>query len=99
MESTTYSQTILFGNGVSVPNNYECEGYCLIGWSTSSSSKVAEYEAHYIDTVLYNGEGVRASGVFSPEQDTILYAVWAKGYVDLFGGDDFVYLLEEERIT
>ena len=90
------SETVLFGNSISVPNDYECEGYCLIGWSTSASSKVAEYNAYYIDTVLYNGGGTeRASDKFSPEMDTVLYAVWVKGHVDLFGGDDYVYLFEE----
>ena len=44
---------------------------------------------------MYNGDGmVRESDIFYPEKDTILYAVWAKGYVDLYDGDDYVYLFE-----
>ena len=91
------TETLVYGNEIAVPNDYEIEGYCLVGWATSASATVAEYNAYYVDTVLYNNEGAaRAADKFLPERDTNLYAVWAKGYVDLFGGNDNVYLFGEE---
>ncbi len=91
------SETLVYGNEIAVPNDYEYEGYCLVGWATSASATEAEYNAYYVDTMLYNKEGeARAADKFLPERDTNLYAVWAKGYVDLFGGNDNVYLFGEE---
>ena len=95
------TETLLYGKEISVPNDYECEGYCLIGWSTSATSNEVQYNAYYVDAALYNKEGetVRTPDSFSPERDTNLYAVWAKGYVDLFGGNDNIYLLGEEGVA
>ncbi|MBO5277548.1 MAG: InlB B-repeat-containing protein, partial [Clostridia bacterium] len=91
------TSTVLYGTEIVVPNDYVCEGYCLVGWSTSVEATEATYNAYYIDTVLYGKEGeARTADSFKPERNTALYAVWAKGYVELFGSSDNVYLLGEE---
>lgn len=98
-EDVTETVEEKYGVGISVPSDYEFDGYCLIGWSTSRTGNVM-YQAHYVDTVLYNNEAeARPADVFTPDKNTALYAVWAKGYVDMFGGSDSVYLLGEEGVA
>ena len=100
-EKEAKTETLLYGKEISVPSDYEYEGYCLVGWATSATSTQAEYNAYYVDKALYNkdGESQREADKFMPERDTNLYAVWAKGYVDLFGGNDNVYLFGEDGIA
>lgn len=91
--------SVLYGTEVQVPSDYAYEGYCLLGWATSASGE-ATYKAYYVDTVLYNNDGeVRSADTFIPERNTTLYAVWAKGYTDMFGGNDYIYLLGEENVA
>ena len=91
------TETVKFGQGVPVPSQYEFEGYCFVGWATTPNGKV-EYYADYISTVLFNkGEQVAADpDVVKPDRNMSLYAVWAKGYEDMFGGDDYIYLFNED---
>ncbi len=74
----------LYGETVSLPeNNFAYEGYRFAGWSAFSGGEVE----------------------FSPSEpfpmmgDTILYAVWDKGFTDRYGGNDLVFFprLEPEK--
>ena len=98
MESETTSNFVRYGTEIDVPNNYTCEGYCLIGWAASSNATEVLYNARCLESALYNKEEgtVTTPDKFKPESNTTLYAVWAKGYQDLFGGNDYIYLLGEE---
>lgn len=89
---------VLYGQEINVPDDYSFEGYLLLGWSTSPGGEV-KYAVDYISKVLYNkdSDSQPAAETFTPERDTILYAVWQKGYVDLFGGTDSVYLDEDDE--
>lgn len=90
------STEILYGTEVEIPYNYAMEGYCLIGWATSSTGEVV-YETNYINSVLFNKEvdEEEINTTFVPEKTITLYGVWEKGYTDMFGGNDYIYLLND----
>ena len=96
-ESGEYvSEQVLYGTEVAIPSNYEMEGYCLVGWATSSTGEVV-YKANYIDSVLFNKEADTETETkpFIPDKTMTLYGVWEKGYTDMFGGNDYIYLLND----
>lgn len=83
-----------YGVAVTLPYDYSFEGYMLIGWSESSSGNSIDYPLNYIDSIIYNGEGGEVEDVtFMPERNITLYGVWLKGYTDMFGGNDYIYVL------
>ncbi len=76
---------------------FEMDGYFLEGWALSADGEV-KYSSHLLDGHLYNGttpdvEELKADG------DVTLYAVWSKGYTDLFGGSDVLYVSKAEKNT
>lgn len=86
---------VKYGEGVDLPADFAFEGYCLVGWATTRDGK-AEYPVDYIGDKIYGSESsATVPTAFSPERNTALYAVWEKGYIDLFGGNDYIYLFEE----
>lgn len=95
-ELTASSVTVVYGEDVEVPSDYAVEGYCLIGWANSKTGEMV-YKANYIEKMLFNAEGeVEPADTVSPERDMTLYGVWAKGYEDMFGNDDYIYLLSSD---
>lgn len=93
--SQTTSVSVKYGAEVELPFDYTADGYCLEGWSTSASGSV-EYKVDYIANKLYGGQGASEAVKFSPERNVTLYAVWNKGYIDLFGGTDSMFLFADE---
>lgn len=92
--NSEYKTTVLYGVGEEVPSYYTCEGYCLIGWSTSVNGEVV-YKANYIESALYNGSADESKAdKVNPVRNTMLYGVWLKGYADMFNNGDYIYLLE-----
>ena len=90
------SVTVVYGEGVEVLSDYAVEGYCLIGWATSKTGEMV-YKANYIEEMLFNAEGeAQPADTVRPERDMTLYGVWAKGYEDMFGNDDYIYLLSSD---
>lgn len=72
-------------------------GYVFEGWSESASG-TNDYPIDYIDAVLYNKDAGDTSEVivereYLTKSDATLYAYWNKGYSDLFGGSDTIFLL------
>ncbi len=95
-ENSKVSVEVRYGELLTVPSNYEFAGYCLAGWSTSAGGEVV-YKANYIGEHLYNKEGETGKAdEFSPERNTTLYAVWVKGYRDMFGGSDSLFIFDKE---
>ena len=94
---TSEGFTVTYGEAVTVPSDYICEGYCLLGWSTSANGEV-EYESNFLYNALYNKdeemEEVKAA-TFLPERNTTLYAVWNRGYADMFGSNDYIYVIDK----
>ena len=89
--------SVVYGEEIKVPCDYATEGYCLTGWATTKSG-AAEYKTGNVDLALYGNDGATdTSDVFAPDRNMTLYAVWSKGYTDMFGGDDYIYLFGEEE--
>lgn len=62
---------------------YTLSGYRFAGWSTSADGEV-QYRPGDSYTLTANGQ---------------LYAVWSRGYINAFGGEDVIYLGEEGVAT
>lgn len=83
---------------IEVPFNFEYEGYCLIGWSSVPNGEV-EVKANYIDSVLYNKDANFSVEKLTVKETTTYYGVWQKGYTDMFGGTDTVFVIDEDADT
>lgn len=79
------TETHVYGSAFALPENiFSVEGYRFFGWARSRS---AGFDAVITD------DPYTVSG------DTVLYAVWNKGYVDMFSGEDYIYLSHDEENT
>lgn len=94
--------TKTYGDPIYMPNTYTAEGYCLIGWSRDKNETNPEFKAYAVDALLQNkpnGFTPRESDIFEPNandfETVMLFGIWAKGYTDMFGGNDHIYLIEE----
>ncbi len=75
------SQTVIYGGKAeAAENGFTADGYRFLGWGTSATANVVEYHA---------GDQVPVTG------DTVLYAVWERGYRDRFGSNDVIFFPEE----
>lgn len=84
--------SVLYGKSVRVPCDLAVEGYYLEGWSTKQNGET-EYAADVINHTLYGEETAEeTSAEIAPDRDMILYAQWNKGYKDMFGGGDYLFL-------
>lgn len=88
--------TVVYGNEVSMPADYTCEGYYLYGWSAVNDVNVV-YKTNYIENRLYNAPVTTpvAPDSFVPTEDVVLVPVWVEGYVDMFGGSDAIYVFDK----
>lgn len=84
--------SVKYGEEVTVPVNFSEEGSYLYGWTSDGGQTV--YKTNIVESLVRNDN----SGVeykpdsFIPEEDIVLYGVWNEGYVDMFGGEDYIYL-------
>ena len=74
-------------------------GYVFAGWSETPSGG-NDYPIDFIDAVLYNKQGgdeseVKREKEYRVKGEATLYAYWNKGYSDLFGAQDTIFLLDE----
>lgn len=98
MESATESRSVLYGAELQLSVEFASPaGYCLVGWSRTANGEVV-YGAGYIERRLYGSEETGTEGI-SVDTDLMLYAVWSRGYTDLFGGKDYVYIFEDEAVA
>ncbi len=81
-----------YGQTIDLPTDlFVREGYLLLGWSASQTGG----EPMYIPHEVFNeeaGEPVE----YTLSSSVVLYAVWQQGYVDLFGGSDLIYIVNDE---
>lgn len=88
---------VKYGKKFLAPTNYTADGYCLIGWASSPTATEPQYKADYVYTVLYNNDDATSKTVMiEPDKSMPLFGVWAKGYEDVFGNDDSIYVLDEK---
>ena len=91
---TVVLENVVYGAPIDVPADFEMTGYCLVGWSTTQDGE-AVYTSNYIFDHLYNkqeGETAPGSAADFVESAT-LYGVWERGYADMFGGGDYLYIV------
>lgn len=84
--------TVKYGQEITVPVDFELEGNYLIGWTPDDGETI--YKANLIENLIRNGsQSVELQpDSFIPEDDMVLKAVWNKGYVDMFDGDDYIFV-------
>lgn len=77
--------------------NFKCDGYYLVGYSFSPNGEVV-YDAHFFENKAVNEEKTNVNDIkISTNKSTSLYAIWKKGYVDMFGGDDTIFIKDEKN--
>ena len=93
-ENITISEK--FGVAFEIPAEYSCTGYVLAGWALSANGEVA-YKTNQIERLVFNSDGVipEKATMEMLGKDASLYAVWKKGYTDMFGGSDTIFFLDE----
>lgn len=98
--ATDYTVKARYGVAVELPYDYTFEGYFLSGWSTSANG-AADYKLSYIDSIIYNKEedSQAEADEFIAMRNSVLFAVWSKGYTDMFGGNDYIFLFEEDAAS
>ena len=71
---------------------FTLDGYYLEGWAETVDGEI-KYNTAFIENHLYekDGSGKEADKI-ALERNTVLYAVWSKGYTDVFGSDDTLFL-------
>lgn len=86
----------LYGTEVDAPYDlFELEGYCFAGWATYREGEVV-YHTDYINSRLYEAESESVADKLDIHQDANLFAVWVKGYKDMFGGLDVIFRFDSE---
>lgn len=97
-ENDRKTEKLYYGVETEIPfQSFEMEGYYLEGWSLSAGGKMV-YSSHLMDGKLFNGEPCELETI-TAEGNITLYAVWSKGYTNLFGGDDIIYVSAGEAKT
>lgn len=92
--SGTDERTVVkYGTEIVLPTDYTFEGYFLIGWRAVDGT---EYSLNYIDSIIYNGTGESEETTFVPTRDTAFSGIWSRGYTDMLGGDDYIFLFAED---
>ena len=91
-----------YGVAFDIPDEFSCAGYVLAGWALSANGEVA-YKTNQIERLVFNtdGEAPAKASMEMLGKDASLYAVWKKGYTDMFGGADTIFFLDsaEEGTT
>lgn len=74
--------TYLYGEEIDFPQSvpFETDGYRFFGWGAYTNSDF--------------DEAIEEEN-FELAEDTVLYAIWNKGYTDMFSGEDEIYLMRD----
>ncbi len=90
--------TIKYGQEMTVPTDtFTCNGYALIGWTTEQDGQTAEFKTNIKDVLLYNETTTATPDKLDYTQKSSFYAVWEKGYVNVFGGEDYIFLSDKSN--
>lgn len=95
-DSVSDTVTVIYGEEVTVPSDYVYEGWCLLGWAKSKDGEIV-YKSNFLENAIYNKDSATKveDVTFVPDRNTTLYAVWNRGYTDMFGSNDYVYVIDE----
>lgn len=95
-ENTRKTESLTYGIKTKLPFvTFEKAGYYLEGWSLTPNGEMV-YSSHVMDGKLY-GATIPEVEELTPTGNVTLYAVWSKGYTDLFGGSDIMYISQGEE--
>ncbi|HBF86048.1 MAG TPA: hypothetical protein DDW54_00050, partial [Clostridiales bacterium] len=93
------SVNVVYGDEITVPSDVSRDGYLLAGWAASRNGDIL-YNVNFLEARVYNKEEGDSSEItadtFVPERTVTLYAVWSKGYKNIFGGEDYIYILNRD---
>jgi len=95
----TLTLNLYYGEEIELPTvDFNIEGYYLLGFSLSPTSELL-YNSHFIENLVINNEDeiVFTKDKVSTNRTCSLYAVWNKGYVDMFGGSDYVFISNDNE--
>lgn len=95
LEDTTAEESVKYGTALELSPDFfpGQDGYLLVGWATRSNGRLVYY-TDFGDSINNDREGYPVE-TFVPSEDLDLYAVWQTPYTDYFGGEDYVYLPDE----
>ena len=95
-ENERKTESLLYGVTKKLPFvTFRKSGYLLEGWALSADGE-AVYSSHVMDGKLFNAATSPVEEI-TPTGNMTLYAVWGKGYSDLFGGKDIMYVSAVEK--
>ena len=94
----TVTINLYYGEEVDLPEvGFSIDGYYLLGFSDSATGDVI-YDAHMIDNLPVNKEeDTITKDKISVNRTSSLYAIWNKGYKDMFGGDDYIFVASDKK--
>lgn len=79
-----------YGEETVLPNDiFHREGYMLAGWSKNEQGDDMIPVVHEV----YN-TATAAADKFTFTKSTVFYAVWAAAYLDIFGGQDYIFIVD-----
>lgn len=83
---------VKYGEEITVPVNFESEGRLLVGWTADGGNTI--YKTNVIYSLLRNLAQVSDTEPesFIPQDDMVFEAVWSVGLVDMFEGEDYIFL-------
>lgn len=83
---------VKYGEEVTVPVKFESEGKLLVGWTADGGETI--YKTNVIYSLLRNLAQVSDTEPesFIPQDDMVFEAVWSVGLVDMFEGEDYIFL-------
>ena len=85
---------VKYGEEITVPVNFESEGRLLVGWTADGGNTI--YKTNIIYSLLRNsiqdGSVDTEPESFIPDDDMVFEAVWSVGLVDMFEGEDYIFL-------
>lgn len=97
-ENTSKTESLVYGVSMKLPFvTFAKDGYYLEGWAESADGDM-KYYSHVMDSNLHGATAPAVEDIVA-EGNITLYAVWSKGYTDLFGGDDIMYVSTHEADT
>lgn len=84
--------TVIYGNEVTVPTDITYKGYYLFAWENLNGSVT-----HLTNTIqAETGDENAKPTTFVPTESETFYPVWIEGYTNMFGGSDYIFLLEDD---
>lgn len=97
-ENVETTKSYIAGTKIELPTDLACDGYLLVGWSDAKDGEVL-YQVNPISSVYNDADGSKlpsSSEDLVASETKTYYAIWKKGYTDMFGGKDSIYLFEDK---